>query len=120
MRPLQLAARRGDLPLLQLLLAAGAQPDLRDAKGDCALGDAAWNGDVPLAEALLQAHARYVLLPAHRPTIGLISLCKCCCCPPTVLPSDSPPYACAAAACLLQNHRTHFSPACAAAALSPV
>ena len=55
--PLQEALRRGSLPSVQALLAAGAAVDARDASGQTALHYAADEDPPALIQALLAAHA---------------------------------------------------------------
>lgn len=51
------AAFRGDLPALEALLAAGADPAERDLNGDTALHEAVSRGDADMARVLLDAGA---------------------------------------------------------------
>lgn len=54
-RPLSVAARRGKLSLLSLLLKAGADPAATDSDGETAVHAAARHGQVAVIEALAQA-----------------------------------------------------------------
>jgi len=56
--PLHVAAARGFLPLVQLLIQAGAEPDARDSNGFTPLIAAAEQGHTLIARALLTAGAK--------------------------------------------------------------
>jgi ankyrin repeat protein len=69
-RPLQLAARSGDLESVRLLLAAGADVDAGTGDGS-PLGDAVERGHAPCALLLLRAGARPQHAPRSRPILGV-------------------------------------------------
>jgi ankyrin repeat protein len=57
--PLTVAAQFGRIEIVRLLLAEGADPDLRDfgGQGDTALSTAAWHGQLEVCRVLLDAGA---------------------------------------------------------------
>lgn len=89
-RPLHLAAIRGDAEAVSWLLSVGAEVNAKDAKGCTALFRACQHGSTKAAQYLLDAGADYLLQNQSLETpLYIASLCGFCGCVEALLTADS-------------------------------